>query len=328
MDARQRARATTRVAALSVLSNSVLVLAKLAVGIAIGSVAVISEAVHSAVDLVAALIALFAVRAAAVPADDDHPYGHGKAENISGTIEALLIFGAAVYIIWEAGRKLLGDHEVEMLGWGIAVMALSAVVNTIVSEMLFRVARATDSVALEADGWHLRTDVYTSVGVMLALSFIALTGRFAPALHAHWIDPVAAICVALMIIHAAWRLTISSARDLMDMALPEEEERAIRAVLEAHAPAVRGYHNLRTRKAGSQRFVDVHMLVDPEMTVAASHEVADEVTDAITGRLPRTAVVVHIEPCEPDCGDRCGPNCLVRASGRTGAAATGGRGAG
>ncbi|MGD9496918.1 MAG: cation diffusion facilitator family transporter [Armatimonadota bacterium] len=307
----QRDRVTKRVALLSVVSNSTLVLLKLGAGIATGSVAVISEAVHSAMDLVAALIALLAVRAAAVPADEEHPYGHGKAENISGTIEALLIFAAAAYIIYEAIRKLLGEHEVESPGWGMAVMGVSAVVNIGVSEMLFRVARATDSIALEADGWHLRTDVWTSVGVLGALGFIALTEHYAPVLHFHWMDPVAAIGVALLIIHAAWKLTITSARDLMDVALPDEEGQAIHHVLTAHSPGVRGFHNLRTRKAGSQRFVDVHVLVDPAMTVATSHALSDVITDEIQARLPNTVVVVHIEPCDDDCDDQCGPNCLV-----------------
>lgn len=311
MNHADRARKTTRIAALSVVSNTVLVALKLVVGLTIGSVAVISEAVHSGMDLVAAVIALFAVRAAARPADDDHPYGHGKAENISGTVEALLIFTAAAWIIWEAGRKLMGDHEVERLDWGVGVMALSAIVNLIVSELLFRTARETDSVALEADGWHLRTDVYTSVGVVGALSFIAFTEAHLTALHAHWVDPVAAIVVALLIIQAAWHLTVNSARDLMDVALPEHEERAIRSALRNEIPDVRGFHKLRTRKAGSQRFVDVHVLVDPQMTVARSHRLTEAVENAIGDRLPRTAVVVHIEPCESDCCGRCGPNCLV-----------------
>lgn len=311
MPARQREIATTRAATVSVVSNTVLVVLKLVVGIMIGSVAVVSEAVHSGMDLVAAVIALFAVRTAARPADEQHPYGHGKAENISGTIEALLIFGAAAYIIYEAGRKLLGPHEVENLGWGVMVMAISAIVNIGVSEMLFRVARATDSIALEADGWHLRTDVWTSVGVLSALGFIALTERYAPVLHFHWMDPMAAIGVALLIIHAAWKLTITSARDLMDVALPADEAHAIHHVLTTHSPGVRGFHNLRTRKAGSQRFVDVHVLVDPDMTVASSHALSDVITEEIRSRLPSTVVVVHIEPCEDDCGDQCAPNCLV-----------------
>ena len=299
MDRAERARKTTRAAAISVVSNTVLVILKLIVGIMIGSVAVISEAVHSGMDLVASLIALFAVRTAARPADEDHPYGHGKAENISGTIEALLIFAAAAWIIWEAANKLMGGHEVELVGWGVAVMAFSVIVNVIVSEMLFRTARETDSIALEADAWHLRTDVYTSLGVVGALGFIAVTQTHFTSLYAHWIDPVAAIAVALLIISAAWHLTINSARDLMDVALPEAEEQAIRVAL-TEVEDVRDYHKLRTRKAGSQRFVDVHVLVDPQMTVARAHQVAYAVETAIKQHLPSTAVVVHIEPSEDD----------------------------
>ncbi len=315
MDIQQRARVTTRVAALSVASNTLLVVLKLVVGLAIGSVAVISEAVHSGMDLAAAVIALFAVRAAARPADEDHPYGHGKAENISGTIEALLIFGAAAYIIFEAARKLMGEHEVERLGWGIAVMALSVLVNIIVSEVLFRTARATDSVALEADGWHLRTDVWTSAGVLGALGFISLTEVYLPALHFHWMDPAAAIAVALLIIHAAWKLTVTSARDLMDVALPEAEEQIICTVLEECRPRLCGYHKLRTRKSGSQRFVDVHVLVDPQMTVAASHELADEIVAAIEARLSRAGVVVHIEPYDGAGGEGSTPGVSSPAGG-------------
>ena len=211
--------------------------------------------------------------------------------------------------------RLTGEHEVERLGWGIAVMALSVVVNVLVSEMLFRTARATDSVALEADGWHLRTDVWTSAGVLVALGFISLTERYAPALHFHWMDPVAAIGVALLIIHAAWRLTVTSARDLMDVALPEDEEAAICAVLEERRPRLCGYHQLRTRKSGSQRFVDVHVLVDPAMTVAASHELADEIVAAVQAALPRVGVVVHIEPAEGVEGEGSTPGVSSPAGG-------------
>ncbi len=170
----------TRVAILSVASNSLLILLKIGVGILIGSVAVISEAIHSAVDLVAALIALFAVRTASQAADERHPYGHGKFENISGTVEGLLIFFAAAWIIYSAVRKLMHPGELETPSWGVLVMLVSAIVNIVVSRRLFKVGRETDSVALQADGWHLRTDVYTSLGVMLGLLVIWVVGRISP----------------------------------------------------------------------------------------------------------------------------------------------------
>ena len=159
-------REKSRVAALSVISNTVLVLFKAIVGILIGSVSVLSEAIHSGMDLVAALIAFFAVRIAGMAADEDHPFGHTKVENISAAIEALLIFAAAVWIISEAIQRLINPRPIETVGWGVGIMLISTIANLIVSRLLFKVGKETDSAALLADGWHLRTDVYTSVGVM------------------------------------------------------------------------------------------------------------------------------------------------------------------
>jgi cation diffusion facilitator family transporter len=190
MDADQRKR---RVALLSVISNTTLVVLKLAVGLAISSVSVISEAIHSGVDLIAAAIAYYSVRTSGIPADREHPFGHGKIENISGTVEAILIFLAAGWIIFEAAQKIVRPEPLEMAAWGVAVMLLSAVVNTFVSRKLFRVGKETDSVALMADGWHLRTDVYTSAGVMAALAVIWAADFFAPEVDLHWVDPAAAI---------------------------------------------------------------------------------------------------------------------------------------
>lgn len=291
-------RRKTSVAWLSVISNSTLVLLKLAVGLVIGSVAVISEAIHSGVDLLAALIALFAVSTSGKPADEEHPYGHGKVENLSGTIEALLIFLAAGWIMYEAGSRLIEPRPMHGAAWGVAVMGFSAVANVVVSQMLFKVARETDSVALEADGWHLRTDVYTSVGVFVGLGVVALHERVLPRVELHWVDPVAAIAVALLIIRAAYRLTVKSARDLMDVSLPPEEEEAIRRYIAGLGPAVRGFHKLRTRKAGGARFVDFHLLVDPEMSVAKSHQLSDRVAADIQQQFPSSSVTVHIEPYE------------------------------
>src|SRR5512140_2013178 len=197
MDAQKRKE---RVALLSVLSNTTLVVMKLIVGLWIGSVAVISEAIHSGVDLTAAVIALFSVKTSSLPADGKHPFGHGKIENISGTVEALLIFIAAGWIIWESVAKLLLPWPVTTVGWGVAVMFISAVANSVVARKRFRVGKETDSVALIADGWHLRTDVYTSAGVMAGLAVIWIGESLFPDVELHWLDPVAAIGVALLII--------------------------------------------------------------------------------------------------------------------------------
>jgi cation diffusion facilitator family transporter len=301
----------TGVALLSVCSNAALILLKIAVGILIGSVAVLSEAIHSAVDLVAALIALFAVRKSSEAADERHPYGHGKFENVSGTIEAVLIFIAAVWIIYTAVRKLIDPGEIEMPGWGVAVMLASAVVNTAVSQRLFKVGRETDSVALQADGWHLRTDVYTSLGVMFGLLVIWVGGAIWPEANLVWIDPAVAIVVALMIMKAAYDLTKQAARDLLDVSLPDKDVDWIADFVKQGWPHVRSFHRLRTRKAGPNRFIDFHLAVDDRMSVAEAHDLGDEIVVAIKHRLPDSQIHIHVEPCAYQCPESCESGCQV-----------------
>jgi len=301
----------TRVALLSVASNSVLILLKIGVGILIGSVAVISEAIHSGVDLLAAVIALFAVRRASHPADDRHPYGHGKFENVSGTIEALLIFVAAAWIIYSAIRKLIEPQELEAPSWGVLVMLVSAIVNTVVSQRLFKIGRETDSVALQADGLHLRTDVYTSLGVMVGLLVIWVGGRIWPSTDLAWIDPAVAIAVALMIIKAAWDLTKEAARDLLDVSLPAADVEWIPGFVHENWPQVRSFHRLRTRKAGSNRFIDFHLAVEDHMSVGEAHALGDEIVLAIKERLPESRVHIHVEPCAFGCPESCEEGCSV-----------------
>ena len=308
VDAQQRKNS---VAWLSVISNASLVMGKLVIGILIGSVSVISEAIHSGVDLVAAIIALFAVKTSNKVADDEHPFGHGKVENISGTVEALLIFLAAGWIIYEAVHKLLVPAPIGAVGWGVGIMLVSSVVNIVVSEMLFTVGRETDSVALQADAWHLRTDVYTSAGVMVGLGVILVGQRLLPGTNLLWLDPVAAIAVALLIIHAAWTLTKESGRDLMDASLPADEIARIRERLNRLAPAVRGFHHLRTRKAGAARFIEFHLVVDKDLTVERAHNLADVVTRDIKAYLPGATVTIHVEPCDGQCRPACLEGCLL-----------------
>ena len=289
-----------RVALWSVVSNSILVALKFTVGILIGSVSVISEAIHSAVDLLAAIIAYVAVKKSALPADDDHPYGHGKVENVSGTVEALLIFLAAIWIIYEAAQKLRHHEAVDAPFWGIVVMFISAIMNTVVSRWLMKVGKETESAALVADGWHLRTDVYTSIGVMAGLGVIWLGAKVMPGTNLWWIDPVAAILVALMIMKAAWDLTMEAGRDLLDAKLPEDEQTRIREIIGKFAPKATGMHKLRTRKSGHERFVDFHIEVDGQMTVKESHCLSHDLDTAIREKFPHAHVIVHIEPRRPE----------------------------
>lgn len=300
------------VAWLSVASNAALVAGKLAIGLLTGSVSVLSEAIHSGLDLLAAGIACYAVHAAEKPADPEHPYGHGKIENISGTVEAVLIFIAALWIIYEAVAKLLHPQPLASVGLGAAVMGISCVVNFGVSRVLFRVGRRTQSVALEADAWHLMTDVYTSGGVMAGLLLIALGRYVAPAAHWEWLDPAAAILVAILIVRAAWHLTHHAASDLLDRSLPEEEQAWLRTEIIGFAPrGVCGVHKLRTRRSGLARFIDFHLLVAADMNVADAHALTDEIEERIEQRFPGASVTAHIEPCRHLCTDLCRSGCLL-----------------
>lgn len=295
---------------LSVASNSALVVFKLIVGFAIGSVSVLSEAIHSGIDLAAALIAFFAVRSAGKPADREHRYGHGKYENISGFVEAILIFGASAWIIYEAVHKLRSPQPIEMIGWGILVMALSSFVNMVVSSMLFRIGNATDSVAIKADAWHLRTDVYTSMGVMIGLGLIWFFKFFFAEQALLWIDPVVAILVALLIVKAAYDLTMQSLGDLLDISLPAVHDAEIAAVIKAQGGVI-SFKNLRTRKAGATKFIDFDLLVDAGITVEAAHAITDRITERLEKKLGSVHTTIHIEPCKNACPDECADNCAL-----------------
>jgi len=293
---------------LSIISNSVLIVLKLAVGFLTASVSILSEAVHSGMDLVAALIAAYGVKKASHPPDAGHPFGHGKFENISGTVEALLIFAAALYIVVESIQKLRTGVQLQYLEAGLAVMALSAGVNIFVSKRLMRVAKETDSIALEADALHLRTDVYTSLGVIAALGAIYLADLVVrdPLWRArvYYLDPLVALAVAVMIIRAAYDLTQRSLAGLVDRPLPEHEDRIIRQVLRSYAGNFPEFHDLKHRKAGSERHIELHLVATRDATVREVHALCDEIEQEIQQRLPKARVLIHVEPCSEVC-PRC-----------------------
>ena len=278
-----------RAALLSIASNSALVVLKLIVGAMSGSVAVISEAVHSATDLLASVIAYLSVRMSDNPPDADHPYGHGKIESISSLAEALLIFGAALFIIHESVTKLQHPHTASPhLGPAIAVMALSVLTNFFLSRHLRKVALQTDSLALLADAEHLHVDVITAAGVFLGLILTQVT-------RVDWLDPLVALGVAVLILQAAWDLTSKSLSPLMDACLPPAEENMIRVVLNSDE-RVLGYHKLRTRKSGSQRHVDLHVQLDDDCSLLVAHEITEDLEQAIREVLPAIHINIHVEP--------------------------------
>ncbi|MBN3034933.1 MAG: cation transporter [Bacteroidales bacterium] len=277
-------------ARLSVISNSGLVILKLFAGLLSGSISIVSEAIHSGMDLMAAVIAFFSVRISGKPPDRDHPYGHGKYENISGVVEALLIVVASAWIIFEAWGKLLHPSPLRNQYLGAAVMLISALVNLIISRRLYAVAKKTDSVALEADALHLKTDVYTSAGVGVGLLLIELTGISI-------IDPLIALGVASIILFEASTLLKKAYKPLLDTCLPETDIEQIRNIIQYHMQGCIRIHQFRTRKAGPRKYVDFHLEVPGSMSVSDAHGLCDRIEDDIQKHLGEVDINIHIEPC-------------------------------
>ena len=289
-------RLKVRTARLSIYSNSSLIALKVVAGIATGSVSVLAEAAHSGSDLVAAFIAYFSVRKADEPPDESHPFGHGKIENLSGLAEALLIFGAAAYIVYESIRKIhdIFGHgaTVERTYWAIGVMGISAIVNIIVSRRLSAVARETESMALEADAQHLSVDVYTSGAVVVGLTVAELSKVWL-------LDPILALLVAGLICGAAYRLSADAVTFLVDTGLPPGELEQLREVL-LHDPRVRSYHNLKTRRGGSHRYAEVHVLLADDLSFVEAHQFTEDLEDRLRATLPRLHVIIHSEPFQAE----------------------------
>lgn len=275
---------------LSIMSNTLLVILKLVVGLCVGAVSLVSEALHSGVDLVAAFIAFWAVRKAIAPPDKEHDYGHGKFENLSSAVEALLIVATAIFIIYEALHKFNTPLDAEFLQYGIYIMGISIVVNIVVSRRLIAVAKKTDSQALEADGLHLQADVWTSVGVLLGLIGIKIFGWL-------WLDPVIAIVVALIIFKAGYKMVVDSAKELTDSSLSLEDEAVIGKIILEHE-GLEGYHNLRTRKSGSYKLLDVHVTFDKDMHLEQVHNICDDIEQKIRKQFGGFDITIHPEPVD------------------------------
>lgn len=281
----------TSVAILSVLSNTFLIILKLVAGILSGSVSIISEAIHSSVDLLASVVALFSVRYSRKPADERHPYGHGKIENISGMIEGILIFVAAILIIIEAVRKMFSPEPMQSPYIAIAVMFISAIVNFFVSRRLHVVAKAEDSMALEADSVHLKTDIYTSLGVGIGIILIVVTGI-------HILDSIVAIVVAIMILKEGVELVLKASDEILDAKLSDEEEEKIIKIIESHSDKILDYHKLKTRKSGNIKHIDFHIMVNCNMTVKQAHSLIAKIKEEMNTELKNTRISIHVDPNE------------------------------
>ena len=282
-----------------------LVALKVVVAVITGSISILAQAVDSFLDLLAVPVAFLAVSIAIKPADKEHPFGHGKVEDIAAVVQALLIFVAAGLIIYSAVRRIMLGTAVELTEAGIGVMLVSIIASIFLSRHLLRVSQATDSIALEAFARNIATDVYSAAGVMAGLVAIRFTGLSI-------LDPIIALVVALLILKVAYDVLKKSFGGLVDVRLPEAEEDEIRSSIMEHDREIVGFHQLRTRKAGNQRHIDLHLVVPKDADVEKAHQMCDHLEQDIENRLHHTSVTIHIEPCSTTECDQCAVICSLR----------------
>lgn len=282
---------SSKVALLSVVSNFFVVILKIIVGLFTGSVAILSEAIHSFLDLMASLITFFSVRISNKPADKEHPYGHGKVENVSGTIETLLIFVAGIWIIYECIHKIIAPSPIKLPILGILVMLIGAIINIFVSRVVYRTAKRTNSVAMKSNALHLLTDVYTSLGVAVSLLIVHLTGWYI-------LDPIIGIVLACFIMVEAYKLMKESFPPLLDTRLSAEEEEQIVQIIELFKGEYIEYHDFRTRRSGAEEYIDFHLVVSSNKNIKTVHELCDRIEGKILNHFNRAHILIHMEPEE------------------------------
>jgi len=290
----------TRAAGISIISNTCLIVLKVVAGLITGSVGVLSDAIHSLMDLIASAIALASVRKADEPADASHRYGHEKVEDLSASAQAILLLLGAGFIAVEAVRRLVHGGGVKSVGIGMAVAGAAAVINLFISGYLSRAGRSTGSTALGANAADLRADAFVSIGVFVSLVVVDATG-------VTWVDPAVGLIVAAVISSTGVRILLGAGRRLVDEALPADELATLQGVIEAFlGDEVVGYHDLRARHVGSHHQVDLHLQFAAGTSLERAHLVSHELQDAINGRLPGTTVLVHLEPEDRVRPDRFG----------------------
>ncbi|MFH1169657.1 MAG: cation diffusion facilitator family transporter [Chloroflexota bacterium] len=297
----------SRAAKLSLAVVIGLICLKVAVGIITGSLSIIAQAADSLLDLFAVTITFFAIRIATKPADWEHPFGHGKAENIAAIAQALLIFAAGGSIIYSAIQRIINGTNVSLAEAGIAAMLVSIIASILLSRYLLRVSQAIDSVALQANAHNIATDVYSAAAVLAGLLVVRLTGI-------EIIDPIIALVVALFILKVAYDVLRKAFGGLIDVKLPEEEENAIKSSITEHFGELVNFHKLRTRKAGNQRYIDLHVVMPKSLSIAEAHRLCDHLEQDIGSRLRHASVTIHVEPCDDEC-QQCPITCDSRKTG-------------
>ncbi|UCC16981.1 MAG: cation transporter [Dehalococcoidales bacterium] len=299
------------IAKISIIAIGSLIIIKIIASFITGSVGIRADAIHSIIDLSGAMVGFIAIRFAQKPSDEDHAYGHGKAENIAGMVIAAIIFLAGGMIIYEAVTRLITGAEIEMVTVGIVVTSVAIVINLAVSRYVMRIARLTDSVALEATARDMLADVFSSVAVLLGLILVGITG-------VALLDTIVALIVALLIIRAAFITMKKSLGGLIDASLPAEEQGIIHDCISEYSASLVEVHNLRTRKSGAERFIDFHLVVPRTMQIEEAHSLCDHIQEKIENSLPMTNVTIHTEPCVEEC-EECALICDIRfTTGTTG----------
>lgn len=294
-------------AKLSIAAVSLLILIKVIASIITGSISIQADAIHSAIDLSSVIIGYIGIRVASKPPDAEHAFGHGKAENIAGVVISSLIFIAAGTIAYQAITRLISGSTIELVGVGIYATAAAILINAATSWYTLKVARSTDSVALEATAREILTDVFSSGAVLIGLILVWLTGI-------SLLDPIVALLVAALIVRTAYVSMKRSFGGLIDTRLPEEEETEIRACIMEYSRQLVGFHALRTRKAGSQRYIELHLVVPKNASVEVAHRLCDQLERDIETRLKHTSVTIHTEPCTIEC-EQCSVSCSLRKKG-------------
>ena len=276
-------------AGLSITSNALVIVTKIIAGMVSGSISIISEAIHSLSDFLASVLTFFAVTRSAEPADKEHPFGHGKYEDMSGFIEGGLIIFAGFFIIFEAVKKLLHGYSLESESMlGIYVMAFAVVANFLVSRYLFFVAKKSDSVSLLADAEHLSTDIFSSLGVLMGLVLIKITGIAA-------LDPIIALIVALIILKAGFSISKETLNNLLDGSLPNEDIAKIEEILKRNS-VIKGYKNIKGRKSGQYKDIELTLLFNPDMKISCAHNICDQIENEIKKNLGQVSTTIHAEP--------------------------------
>jgi cation diffusion facilitator family transporter len=278
-----------RTAALSIVVSLFLIIIKLVFGFLTNSISIFASAIDSLLDLAASSVNYFSIRKAEKPADKEHRFGHGKAEGLAGLFQSFVVGGSSLYLIYVSIKRLITGAELESLNAGILIMTFSAIVSFFLARYLKKVAEDTESIALGADSLHYSSDVYTNLGIILGLVIMRFTGLT-------FVDSLVSICVAVYITWSAGVVFKEAVDILMDRELSKETVKEVENIILRHQPLVKGFHKMRTRRSGSRRFIEFHLVIDHTLSFVESHSLAEEIIKDIEISVPNADVTVHVDP--------------------------------